>query len=132
LKTDYLSCQYVCDISRCVCKAIWEIQQDLVKQVDYFKEIGKHLEAKRLEEELRFRNDSGIRILLGNRNYSRYLDGRLPGTDLFLSTRLFSKDYLMVVDESHALFSVKAMYGGDRSRGENMASGFLLRWITVR
>jgi excinuclease ABC subunit B len=110
--------------------AIWEIQQDLVKQVDYFKEIGKHLEAKRLEERTNFDLEM-IRELgycSGIENYSRYLDGRLPGTRPFCLLDYFPKDYLMVVDESHVTLSqVHAMYGGDRSRKENLVEyGFRL------
>jgi excinuclease ABC subunit B len=110
--------------------AIWEIQQDLVKQVDYFKEIGKHLEAKRLEERTNFDLEM-IRELgycSGIENYSRYLDGRLPGTRPFCLLDYFPKDFLMVVDESHVTVSqVHAMYGGDRSRKENLVEyGFRL------
>lgn len=110
--------------------AIWEIQQDLVKQVDYFKEIGKHLEAKRLEERTNFDLEM-IRELgycSGIENYSRYLDGRKPGTRPFCLLDYFPKDYLMVVDESHVTISqVHAMYGGDRSRKENLVEyGFRL------
>ena len=110
--------------------AIWEIQQDLVKQVDYFKEIGKHLEAKRLEERTNFDLEM-IRELgycSGIENYSRYLDRRLPGTRPFCLLDYFPKDFLMVVDESHVTISqVHAMYGGDRSRKENLVEyGFRL------
>ncbi|MBF2708743.1 excinuclease ABC subunit UvrB [Flavobacterium soyangense] len=110
--------------------AIWEIQQDLVKQVDYFKEIGKHLEAKRLEERTNFDLEM-IRELgycSGIENYSRYLDGREAGTRPFCLLDYFPKDYLMVVDESHVTLSqVHAMYGGDRSRKENLVEyGFRL------
>ncbi len=110
--------------------AIWEIQQDLVKQVDYFKEIGKHLEAKRLEERTNFDLEM-IRELgycSGIENYSRYLDGRLPGTRPFCLLDYFPNDFLMVVDESHVTISqVHAMYGGDRSRKENLVEyGFRL------
>jgi excinuclease ABC subunit B len=110
--------------------AIWEIQQDLVKQVDYFKEIGKHLEAKRLEERTNFDLEM-IRELgycSGIENYSRYLDGRQPGTRPFCLIDYFPKDFLMVVDESHVTLSqVHAMYGGDRSRKENLVEyGFRL------
>ena len=111
-------------------KAIWEIQQDMVKQVDYFKEIGKHLEAKRLEERTNFDLEM-IRELgycSGIENYSRYLDGRAPGTRPFCLLDYFPDDYLMVVDESHVTISqVHAMYGGDRSRKENLVEyGFRL------
>jgi len=110
--------------------AIWQIQQDLVKQVDYFKEIGKHLEAKRLEERTNFDLEM-IRELgycSGIENYSRYLDGRQAGTRPFCLLDYFPKDYLMVVDESHVTLSqVHAMYGGDRSRKENLVEyGFRL------
>ncbi|MDR7370968.1 excinuclease ABC subunit UvrB [Flavobacterium aquidurense] len=110
--------------------AIWEIQQDLVKQVDYFKEIGKHLEAKRLEERTNFDLEM-IRELgycSGIENYSRYLDGREAGTRPFCLLDYFPNDYLMVVDESHVTISqVHAMYGGDRSRKENLVEyGFRL------
>jgi excinuclease ABC subunit B len=110
--------------------AIWEIQQDLVKQVDYFKEIGKHLEAKRLEERTNFDLEM-IRELgycSGIENYSRYLDGREAGTRPFCLLDYFPNDFLMVVDESHVTLSqVHAMYGGDRSRKENLVEyGFRL------
>ncbi len=110
--------------------AIWEIQQDLVKQVTYFNEIGKNLEAKRLEERTNFDLEM-IRELgycSGIENYSRYLDGRLPGTRPFCLLDYFPRDYLMVVDESHVTVSqVHAMYGGDRSRKENLVEyGFRL------
>ena len=110
--------------------AIWEIQQDLVKQVDYFKEIGKHLEAKRLEERTNFDLEM-IRELgycSGIENYSRYLDGREAGSRPFCLLDYFPKDFLMVVDESHVTISqVHAMYGGDRSRKENLVEyGFRL------
>ncbi|MGL4582566.1 MAG: excinuclease ABC subunit UvrB [Flavobacterium sp.] len=110
--------------------AIWEIQQDLVKQIDYFKEIGKHLEAKRLEERTNFDLEM-IRELgycSGIENYSRYLDGREQGTRPFCLIDYFPDDYLMVIDESHVTVSqVHAMYGGDRSRKENLVEyGFRL------
>jgi len=110
--------------------AIWEIQQDLVKQVTYFNEIGKNLEAKRLEERTNFDLEM-IRELgycSGIENYSRYLDGRMPGTRPFCLLDYFPKDYLMVIDESHVTVSqVHAMYGGDRSRKENLVEyGFRL------
>lgn len=110
--------------------AIWQIQQDLVKQVDYFKEIGKHLEAKRLEERTNFDLEM-IRELgycSGIENYSRYLDGREAGTRPFCLLDYFPSDYLMVIDESHVTVSqVHAMYGGDRSRKENLVEyGFRL------
>ena len=103
--------------------AIKNIQDDLVKQYEYFKEIGKHLEAKRLKERTEFDLEM-IRELgycSGIENYSRYLDGRQPGTRPFCLLDYFPDDYLMVVDESHVTISqVHAMYGGDRSRKENL------------
>lgn len=110
--------------------AIREIQDDLVKQHDYFKEIGKHLEAKRLKERTEFDLEM-IRELgycSGIENYSRYLDGRKPGTRPFCLLDYFPDDYLMIVDESHVTISqVHAMYGGDRSRKENLVEyGFRL------
>jgi excinuclease ABC subunit B len=110
--------------------AIKDIQDDLVKQVEYFKEIGKHLEAKRLDERTNFDLEM-IRELgycSGIENYSRYLDQRLPGTRPFCLLDYFPKDYLMVVDESHvSIPQVSAMYGGDRSRKENLVEyGFRL------
>ena len=110
--------------------AIHQIQDDLVKQVDYFKEVGKFLEAKRLEERTEFDLEM-IRELgycSGIENYSRYLDGRAPGTRPFCLLDYFPKDFLMIVDESHVTISqVHAMYGGDRSRKENLVEyGFRL------
>ena len=87
--------------------AIREIQDDLVKQHDYFKEIGKHLEAKRLKERTEFDLEM-IRELgycSGIENYSRYLDGRLPGTRPFCLLDYFPEDFLMVIDESHVTIS---------------------------
>ena len=110
--------------------AIRDIQDDLVKQHDYFKDIGKHLEAKRLKERTEFDLEM-IRELgycSGIENYSRYLDGRAPGTRPFCLLDYFPDDFLMVVDESHVTISqVHAMYGGDRSRKENLVEyGFRL------
>jgi excinuclease ABC subunit B len=110
--------------------AIKEIQDDLVKQHDYFKDIGKHLEAKRLKERTEFDLEM-IRELgycSGIENYSRYLDGRHPGTRPFCLLDYFPDDFLMIIDESHVTISqVHAMYGGDRSRKENLVEyGFRL------
>ena len=110
--------------------AIHQIQEDLMKQHDYFKEIGKHLEAKRLKERTEFDLEM-IRELgycSGIENYSRYLDGREPGTRPFCLLDYFPDDYLMVVDESHVTLSqVHAMYGGDHSRKINLVDyGFRL------
>ncbi len=111
-------------------EAIHQVQDDLVRQVDYFKEVGKPLEAKRLEERTNFDLEM-IRELgycSGIENYSRYLDGRDPGTRPFCLLDYFPDDYLMVVDESHVTIpQVHAMYGGDRSRKENLVEyGFRL------
>jgi len=110
--------------------AIHQIQDDMVKQVDYFSEIGKHLEAKRLKERTEFDLEM-IRELgycSGIENYSRYLDGREPGTRPFCLLDYFPDDYLMVIDESHVTVpQTHAMYGGDRSRKENLVEyGFRL------
>jgi len=110
--------------------AIHAIQEDMMKQVDYFKEIGKHLEAKRLKERTEFDLEM-IRELgycSGIENYSRYLDGRNPGTRPFCLLDYFPDDYLMVIDESHVTVpQVHAMYGGDRSRKVNLVDyGFRL------
>lgn len=110
--------------------AIYAIQEDLMKQFNYFNEIGKHLEAKRLKERTEFDLEM-IRELgycSGIENYSRYLDGRNPGTRPFCLLDYFPDDYLMVIDESHVTIpQVHAMYGGDRSRKENLVEfGFRL------
>ena len=110
--------------------AIVQIQEDLVKQVDYFQGNGNLLEAKRLQERTEFDLEM-IRELgycSGIENYSRYLDGREPGTRPFCLLDYFPEDFLMVVDESHVTISqVHAMYGGDRSRKENLVNyGFRL------
>ncbi len=110
--------------------SIWQIQQDMVKQVEYFKEIGKPLEAKRLEErtlyDLEMMKELGY--CSGIENYSRYFDAREPGTRPFCLIDYFPDDYLLVVDESHVTVSqVNAMYGGDRSRKINLVEyGFRL------
>ncbi len=110
--------------------AIHQIQEDLVKQVAYYKEIGKHLEAKRLLERTEFDLEM-IRELgycSGIENYSRYLDGREPGSRPFCLLDYFPDDYLMIIDESHVTIpQTHAMYGGDRSRKENLVEyGFRL------
>lgn len=110
--------------------AIVQIQDDLVRQIDYFKEVGRPLEAKRLEERTNFDLEM-IRELgycSGIENYSRYLDGREPGTRPFCLLDYFPDDYLMIIDESHVTMpQVHAMYGGDRSRKENLVEyGFRL------
>ncbi len=110
--------------------AIWEIQQDMVKQVNFFEEQGRHLEAKRLEErttyDLEMMRELGY--CSGIENYSRYFDRRLPGQRPFCLIDYFPEDFLMVIDESHVTIpQVRAMYGGDRSRKVNLVDyGFRL------
>lgn len=111
-------------------EAIKAIQDDMVAQVEFFKQNGRLLEAKRLEERTVFDLEM-IRELgycSGIENYSRYLDGRQAGTRPFCLLDYFPDDYLMVIDESHVTVSqVRAMYGGDRSRKENLVEyGFRL------
>jgi excinuclease ABC subunit B len=110
--------------------AIWEIQADMVKQVEYLKESGRHLEAKRLEDRVTYDLEM-IRELgycSGIENYSRYFDGRVTGSRPFCLLDYFPDDFLMVVDESHVtLPQIRAMYGGDRSRKINLVDyGFRL------
>lgn len=111
-------------------QAIWQIQEDMVKQVEYFKSIGKPLEAKRLEDRVTFDLEM-IRELgycSGIENYSRYFDGRNVGSRPFCLLDYFPQDYLMVIDESHVTVpQIRAMYGGDRSRKTNLVEyGFRL------
>ncbi len=110
--------------------AIHQIQDDMVEQVDFFRMNQRPLEAKRLQERTEFDLEM-IRELgycSGIENYSRYLDGRAPGTRPFCLLDYFPEDYLMVIDESHVTMpQVRAMYGGDRSRKENLVEyGFRL------
>ncbi len=110
--------------------AIHQVQDDLMDQVDFFRQNQRPLEAKRLQERTEFDLEM-IRELgycSGIENYSRYLDGREPGTRPFCLLDYFPEDYLMVIDESHVTVpQVRAMYGGDRSRKENLVEyGFRL------
>ena len=110
--------------------AIHQIQDDLMQQVDHFRNVSRPLEAKRLEERTNFDLEM-IRELgycSGIENYSRYLDGRAPGVRPFCLLDYFADDFLLVVDESHVTIpQVRAMYGGDRSRKENLVEyGFRL------
>ena len=109
---------------------IHQIQNDLKNQIDFFKNCGKHLEAKRLEERTNFDLEmiKELGYCSGIENYSWYIDGRKPGTRPFCLLDYFPDNYLMVVDESHVTLSqVHAMYGGDRSRKENLVEyGFRL------
>ena len=111
-------------------KAITQIQLDLGKQVTFFKEVGKNLEAKRLNERTLFDIEmmQELGYCSGIENYSRYIDGRKPGTRPFCLIDYFPDDFLTIIDESHVtLPQIRAMYGGDRSRKENLVEyGFRL------
>ena len=110
--------------------AINSIEFDLEEQVKYFDEIEKNIEAKRIRERTEFDLEmiKELGYCSGIENYSRYLDGRDPGTRPFCLLDYFPNDYLMVIDESHVTVpQVHAMYGGDRSRKENLVEyGFRL------
>lgn len=111
-------------------EAIWQIQEDMVKQVDYMKSLGQQLEAKRLEDRVTYDLEM-IRELgycSGIENYSRYFDGRQAGQRPFCLIDYFPDDYLLVIDESHVTVpQIRAMYGGDRSRKQNLVEyGFRL------
>ena len=111
-------------------KAIDQIQIDLGKQVDFFKSVGKNLEAKRLNERTLFDIEmmQELGYCSGIENYSRYIDGREPGTRPFCLIDYFPDEFLTVIDESHVTIpQIRAMYGGDRSRKENLVEyGFRL------
>jgi excinuclease ABC subunit B len=111
-------------------KAIILIEEDMIKQVAFFKEQGKTLEAKRIEERVKFDLEMmrELGYCSGIENYSRYFDGRVAGTRPFCLIDYFPNDFLMLVDESHAsLPQVKAMFGGDLSRKQNLVEyGFRL------
>ena len=110
--------------------AINSIEFDLEEQVKYFDEMEKNIEAKRIRERTEFDLEmiKELGYCSGIENYSRYLDGRDPGTRPFCLLDYFPNDYLMVIDESHVTVpQVHAMYGGDRSRKENLVEyGFRL------
>ncbi|MCO6483310.1 MAG: excinuclease ABC subunit UvrB [Flavobacteriales bacterium] len=110
--------------------AIRDIQDDLVKQVEFFNEIGKHLEAKRLDERVNYDLEMmrELGYCSGIENYSRYFDRREQGQRPFCLLDYFPKDYLTVIDESHVTIGqIGAMYGGDRSRKKNLVEyGFRL------
>jgi excinuclease ABC subunit B len=111
-------------------QSIRDIQDDLVAQIAYFKSLGKFLEAKRLEERTNFDLEMmrELGYCSGIENYSRYMDRRKPGERPFCLLDYFPKDFLLVVDESHVTIpQVRGMYGGDRSRKENLVEyGFRL------
>ena len=110
--------------------AIKQIQDDLMKQIAFFKSEGKEFEAKRLlertEYDLEMMRELGY--CSGIENYSRYLDGRAPGTRPYCLLDYFPEDFIMMIDESHVTRpQIKAMYGGDRSRKMNLVEyGFRL------
>ncbi len=110
--------------------AIKEIQDDLFYQVEYFKSIGKNLEAKRIEDRVTFDLEmiKELGHCSGIENYSRYFDRRPPGTRPFCLLDYFPEDFLTVIDESHVTIpQVRAMYGGDKSRKDNLIEyGFRL------
>lgn len=111
-------------------RAIRQIEDDLTKQVEYFKSVGKEFEAKRLYERVTY--DMEMMRELGHcsgiENYSRYFDGREPGTRPYCLLDFFPKDHLIVIDESHvSVPQIRAMYGGDRARKTNLVDyGFRL------
>jgi excinuclease ABC subunit B len=111
-------------------RAIRSIQDDLLKQVEYFTEIGRPLEAKRLEDRVNYDMEMmrELGYCPGIENYSRYFDGRQQGMRPFCLLDFFPEDYLMVIDESHVTVpQVHAMYGGDRSRKHTLVEyGFRL------
>lgn len=110
--------------------AIHQIEDDLTARVNYFEEIGKPLEAKRLQERVTYDMEMLREIghCSGIENYSRYFDGREPGTRPYCLLDFFPKDFLMVIDESHvSVPQIGAMYGGDRARKKNLVEyGFRL------
>lgn len=110
--------------------AVSEIQIDLVKQAEYYRSIGKGLEAKRLEDRVVYDIEMmrELGYCSGIENYSRYFDGREAGSRPFCLLDYFPDDYLTVIDESHVTVSqIRAMYGGDRSRKQNLVEfGFRL------
>ncbi|NLY25117.1 MAG: excinuclease ABC subunit UvrB [Bacteroidales bacterium] len=111
-------------------RAVDEIQLDLGKQVEFFHSIGKPYEAKRIYERVTYDVEmiKEIGYCSGIENYSRYFDGRLPGTRPFCLLDFFPEDYLTVIDESHVTIpQIRAMYGGDHSRKMNLVEyGFRL------
>ncbi len=110
--------------------AINKIQDDLFDQINYFEKIGSALEANRIKERTEYDIEmiKELGYCSGIENYSRYLDGRKPGSRPFCLIDYFPDDYMMIIDESHvSIPQVHAMYGGDRSRKENLVEyGFRL------
>ncbi len=111
-------------------EALVEIQDDLIKQCAYFRENGKELEAKRLEDRVSYDIEMmrELGYCSGIENYSRYFDGRAQGSRPFCLLDFFPDDFLMVIDESHvSIPQIRAMYGGDRSRKQTLVEyGFRL------
>ena len=110
--------------------AMDEIQHDMFKQADYFREIGKNLEAKRLEDRVNYDLEMmrELGYCSGIENYSRYFDGRSPGTRPFCLLDYFPDDFITVIDESHVTVpQIRGMHGGDRSRKQTLVEyGFRL------
>jgi len=113
-----------------IIQAIANIQTDLGKHIEYFKSIGKHIEAKRIQQRVEYDLEmiKELGYCSGIENYSRYFDGRKPGTRPFCLLDYFPRDFITIVDESHVtLPQVRAMYGGDNSRKQNLVEyGFRL------
>jgi excinuclease ABC subunit B len=111
-------------------QAMFQIEQDMHKQVEFFNAQGKTLEAKRIEERVNYDLEMlrELGYCSGVENYSRYMDGRLPGTRPFCLIDYFPEDFLMIIDESHVTVpQIRAMYGGDYSRKLNLVEyGFRL------
>jgi excinuclease ABC subunit B len=110
--------------------SVIEIQNDLFKQTDYFRNIGRHSESKRLEDRVTYDIEmmKELGYCSGIENYSRYFDGRKPGTRPFCLLDYFPDDFLLIIDESHVTIpQIRAMYGGDRSRKQTLVEyGFRL------
>jgi excinuclease ABC subunit B len=110
--------------------SLLEIQQDLFRQVAYYIELGKHEEAKRLEDRVTYDIEMmrELGYCSGIENYSRYFDGRKPGSRPFCLLDYFPDDYITIIDESHVTIpQIRAMYGGDRSRKQTLVEyGFRL------
>lgn len=110
--------------------AISRIQDDLVRQVDYFKELGDGIKAQRIKERVEYDMEmiKELGHCSGIENYSRYFDGREPGQRPYCLLDFFPKDFLLVIDESHvSVPQINAMYGGDRARKQNLVEyGFRL------
>lgn len=111
-------------------RAVKMIQEDLVTQIDFFKSIGEDLKAQRIKERVEYDLEmiKELGHCSGIENYSRYFDGRQPGERPYCLFDFFPKDFLMMIDESHvSVPQIRAMYGGDRSRKQNLVEfGFRL------